>query len=103
MRPEALSRTASAEELADADERRRYIALVHGRAPQDGVLRVQQDDPQLLALETAHLEDQSVRDIGRGPNGPAAGRPIGEEAPAQLERRRQLRRPSRPDPGQPIE
>src|SRR6266550_3339458 len=91
------------EELPDADERGRHVALVDGSHPKHDVLRVQEDDPQLLALEAAHLEDKPIRDVGRGPDRPAAGRPVGEEATAELERRRQLGRPSGADPGQPIE
>ena len=86
-------------ELADPDEARADVALVDGRDAQDGVLRVEQDDPQLLALEAAHLEDQPLGHVAGRPDRPAPGRPVGQQAPAELERGAQLGGPGRADPG----
>ena len=49
----------------DAHQRRAHVALVGGHDPKDGVLRVQDHDPQLLALQAAHLQDEAVRDVAR--------------------------------------
>ena len=89
-----------AEELADADERGADVALVDGRDAQHVVLRVEQHDAQLLALEPAHLEDQPVRDVARAADRPAAGRPVGQQPSAELERGDQLGRTGLADPGQ---
>ena len=86
-----------AEQLADADQRRRDVALVDGRDAQDVVLRVEHHDPQLLALEPAHLEDQPVGDVVRSADRPAApaSRPSGGV------RARTRRRAGRPWPRRP--
>ena len=92
-----------AEELADADEGGGDVALVDGHHLQDDVLRVQEDHAQLLPLQGAHLDHQAVRHVPRSPDGPPAGRPgLGRPA-TQLERRGQLGRLRRPDPGQAAE
>ncbi len=88
-----------AEQLADADQRRRHVALVDGRHAEDVVLRVEQDGPQLLALEPAHLEDQPVGDVVRAADGPARGGPVGQQPTAELERGDQLGRARLADPG----
>ena len=51
------------EQLPDPDQRGRHVALVDGRDPQYDILRVQQDDPQLLPLEAAHLEQQPIGNV----------------------------------------
>ena len=110
IRPRGVQPDGVAEQLADADERRRDVALVDGRDPEHDVLRVQEHDPQLLPLEAAHLEQQPVGDVARRADRPAAGRPVGQQPPAELERGDQLgglrradaragRRARRPSPG----
>ena len=92
-----------AEQLADPDQRRADVALVDRRDAQDVVLRVEEDDAQLLALEAAHLEDEPVGDVARAADRPAAGRPVGEQPPTELERRHELgglRRADARDAGQ---
>ena len=79
-----------AEELADPDQRRRHVALVDGRHAQDVVLRVEHHDPQLLALEPAHLEDQPVGHVVRAADRPARGRPVRQQPAPELERRHEL-------------
>ena len=81
-----------AEQLADPDQRRRHVALVDRRDPQHDVLRVEEDDPQLLALEAAHLEDEPVGDVAGRADRPAPGRPVREQPPAELERGGELGR-----------
>ena len=61
------------------------------------VLRVEDDDPQLLALEPAHLEDQAVGDVTWAADRPARGRPVGEQPPTELEGGDELRRLSGAD------
>ena len=91
------------EQLADPDERRRHVALVDRRDAEDDVLRVEEHDPQLLALEAAHLEHEPVRDVARRADRPARRRPVGEQPPAELERGRQLGRLRRADPRHGLE
>ena len=74
-----------AEQLADPHQRRADVALVDRRDAQDVVLRVEHHDPQLLALEPTHLEDQPVRDVVRAADRPARRRPVGEQAATELE------------------
>ena len=88
------------EELADPDQGGADVALVDGHHPEDDVLRVQQHDPQLLALERAHLNHQPVRHVPRGADGPSTVRPGLGRAAAQLEGGGQLGRLRDPDPGQ---
>ena len=61
------------------------------------------DDPQLLALEAAHLEHEPVGDVARRADRPARRRPVGEQPPAELERRRQLGRLGATDPRHRLE
>ena len=62
------------------------------------------DDPQLLALEAAHLEHEPVGDVARRADRPAAGRPVGEQPPARARTRRSAGRPSpTPIPGTRLE
>ena len=88
------------EELADPHQRRGHVALVDGLDAQDVVLRVEQDDAQLLALEAAHLEDEPIGDVARSTDRPAPGRPVGEQPTTKFERRDQLRGADRADPRQ---
>ena len=81
-----------AEQLADADQRRADVALVDRRDAQDVVLGVEHHDPQLLALEATHLEDQPVRDVVRTADRPACRRPVGEQPAPELEGGDQLGR-----------
>ena len=103
MTPAALSRTASRNSSPTRTSDDAHVALVDRRHAQDVVLRVEQDDPQLLALEAAHLEDQPVGDVARTADRPAARRPVREEPPPELERGDQLGGPGLADPGQPGE
>ena len=88
--PAALSRTASRNSSPTRTSEARDVALVDGRDPEDVVLRVEHHDPQLLALEAAHLEDQPVGDVVRAADRPAAGGPVGEQPAAELEGRHEL-------------
>ena len=88
-----------AEELPDTDERRADVALVDGRDPQHVVLRVEQHDPQLLAFEAAHLEDQPIGDVVRSADRPARRRPVGEQPAPELEGGNELGRLGLADPG----
>ena len=81
-----------AEELADTHQRRADVALVDRRDAQDVVLGVEHHDPQLLAFEATHLEDQPIRDVVRAADRPARGRPVGEQPAPELEGRDQLGR-----------
>ncbi len=91
------------EELADPDEARRHVALIDGRDPKDHVLRVEQDRPKLLVLEPAHLEDEPIGDVDRRADRPAPGRPVRQQAPAELERGRELGGLGGADPGDRLE
>ena len=82
-----------AEELADPDQRRRHVALVDRRDAQDVVLRVEHHDPQLLALEPAHLEDQPVGDVVRAADRPARRSASPRAAGARARTRRRAGRP----------
>ncbi len=86
-----------AEELADANQGRRDVAPVDGLDGQHDVLRVEQHDPQLLALEAAHLQDQPIGQVARPADRQAAARPVGQQPPAELEGGRQAGRARRPD------
>ena len=87
-----------AEELPDAHERRRHVPLVDGGDAQDVVLRVEHHDPQLLALEATHLEDEPVGDVMWPTDRPARRRPVCEQPPPELERGHQLGGLGRADP-----
>ena len=52
-----------AEELSDANEGGAHVPLVDGDDPEDGVLRREEDDPQLLSLELTHLRHDPVGDV----------------------------------------
>jgi hypothetical protein len=52
---------------------------------QHDVLRVEQDHPQLLPLETAHLQDEAISEVARPPDREPAGGPIGQQPAAKLE------------------
>ena len=97
--PAALRRTASRNSSPTRTSDGRHVALVDGHDPEHGVLRVEDHDAQLLALEAAHLEDQPVGDVARRADRPAAERPVGQQPPAELERRLELRRLAEPMPG----
>jgi hypothetical protein len=86
------------EQLPHPHERRRDVALVHRRHAKDVVLGIEHHDPQLFALQLAHLEDQTVGDIMRSADRPPGGRPVGQQPPAQLECRGELGRACRSDP-----
>src|SRR3954468_13194739 len=90
-------------ELADTDQRRRDVALVDRRDAEHDVLRVEQHDAQLFALEAPHLEDEPVSDISRRADRLAACRPGGEQPPAELERRGELRGARSPNAGNRLE
>ena len=60
---------------------------------------VEHHDPQLLALEAAHLEDQPVGDIVRTADRPARRRPVGEQPAPELEGGNELGRLGLADPG----
>jgi hypothetical protein len=63
-----------------------------GGHAQHVVLRIEHHDPQLLAFQAAHLEDQAVGDVVRAADRPACGRPVREESAPKLEGRLELRR-----------
>ncbi len=67
------------------------------------VLRVEDHDAQLLALETAHLQGQPVRDVARTTDEPARCRPVGKESASELECRHELGRFRGTDAGDPGE
>src|SRR6476660_6087673 len=89
-----------AKELTDPYEGRRHVALVDGLHAEHVVLRVEDDDPQLLALEAAHLKDQPIGDVPRAADRPATRRPIGQKPSPQLEGGDKLRRLYRTDTGE---
>ena len=76
-----------AEQLADPDQRRRHVADVDRRHPLDDVLRVEAEHPELLALETTHLDEQPVGDVARRADRPLSGRPVRDRPAPELERR----------------
>ena len=88
-----------AEQLADADQRSRHVALVDGRDAQDVVLGVEQHDPELLAFEPSHLQDEPVGDVVRSADRPASSRPVGHQAASELERGDELGGLRRADAG----
>src|ERR1019366_2764210 len=73
--PRGVEPNRIAIELAHPNEARADVALVDGRNAEHGVLRVEQDDPQLLALEATHLQNQPLSHIARRPDRPAARPP----------------------------
>src|SRR3990172_9206503 len=77
-------------QLPDPDNRRAEVALIGRNDALDDVLRVEDDDAQLLALEAPHLENEPVGDIPGRSNGPAGRRPIGKQPSPELERSLQL-------------
>src|SRR3972149_2566710 len=77
-------------QLPDPDNRRAEVALIGRYDALDDVLRVEDDDAQLLALEAPHLEHEPVGDIPGRSNGPAGRRPIGKQPSPELERGLQL-------------
>src|SRR3990172_6277488 len=77
-------------QLPDPDNRRAEVALIGRNDALDDVLRVEDDDAQLLALEAPHLENEPVGDIPGRSNGPAGRRPIGKQPSPELERGLQL-------------
>jgi hypothetical protein len=87
------------EQLPDPHEGRAHVALVDGDDAEHDVLRIQQHSPQLLALEPTHLEDQSVCHVMRRTDRPAPRRPVGEQAPTELEARDELGGARRADAG----
>ena len=97
--PAALSRTASRNSSPTRTSDDADVALVDGRHAQDVVLRVEHHDPQLLALEAAHLEDQPIGDVVRAADRPARRRPVGEQPAPELEGGDQLGRLRLADPG----
>src|SRR3954471_8782617 len=87
------------EQLPDPDERRRDVADVDAGHALHDVLGVEAEEPQLLALEPAHLGQQPVGDVPRRADRPAPHRPVGERAAAELECRREAPGLGRPDRG----
>ncbi len=79
-------------QLPHPHERRADVALVDRGDPQDVVLRVEQDDAELLALQAAHLQDQPVREVARAADDRPGLRPVRQHPPAELERGDELRR-----------
>ena len=63
-----------AEEFADSDQRCRDVARIDRDHPKDDVLGVEQEDPQLLALEGRQLDAQVGVDVLRRADGPACRR-----------------------------
>ena len=98
MTPAALSRTASRKSSPTRTSDDADVALVDRRHAEDVVLRVEQHDPQLLALEAAHLEDEPVGHVVRAADRPARRRPVRQQPAAELERRHELGGACRPDP-----
>ncbi len=98
--PRRVDPDGVAEELADPDERGGDVPLVDRHDLEDGVLGVEEHHPQLLALQVTHERHEPVGDVPRGPHRPAAGGPVGQEPPPELERGRQLGRLRDPDAGQ---
>ncbi len=94
-RSAAFSRTASRNSSPTRTSDDADVALVDRRDAQHVVLRVEQHDPQLLALEAAHLQDQAVGDVVRAADRSSdrtASRPA---AGGRARRRRPAARPSR--------
>ena len=87
-----------AEQLTDTNQRRGHVALVDRRDAQDVVLRVEHDHAQLLALETAHLEDQPVCHVVRAADRPACRGPVRQQPSSELEGGHQLGGLGRTDP-----
>src|SRR5689334_19504513 len=84
-------------QLPDPHEGRRHVALVDGGDAQDVVLRIKDHDAQLLALETAHLQDQAIGDVARSADQPAGRRPVGEQPSTEFEGGHELSRLRRAD------
>src|SRR3954452_2044034 len=90
--PRGIEPDGVAEEFAHSHQRRRHVPLVDRRDAQDVVLGVEHHDPELLAFEPAHLEDEPVGHVARPADRPPGARPVGEESSAELERGLQLGR-----------
>ena len=87
MMAAAQARTASRIDLADPDRRARQVAAVDRALGGHDVLGVEQQDPQLLALERAHRVDERLRDVGRRADQPRIGGPGRASAPPDLDAR----------------
>ena len=62
-------------DLADADRRTGQVSAVDGALRGHHVLGVEQQYPQLFALQGAHRIDEGLGDVGRRPDQPWVGRP----------------------------
>ena len=87
-------------DLADADGRAGKVAAVDRALRGDHVLRVEQQDPQLLPLERPHRVHEGLGDVGRSADQPRVGWPASGEPRSDLDRGRQARGRPRRDPGE---
>ena len=75
-------------DLADADRGAGQVSAVDGPLGHHDVLGVEQQDPQLLALQGAHRIDERLGDVGGGPDQPRVRWPRACDPPTHLGARR---------------
>ena len=90
-------------DLADAEQRRVERAHIEGLDLLDAVFGVEADDPEVLLVEVAHLDEHQLGGVGGRTNLEAVFEPGQNQAPAEFEGRFDADRADAPDAGELLE